>query len=76
MNEQMDNRIPVSLRAWDSCDKNVFRQKVLWTFPLYIFLSLHKGFYKTHNRYFIEYEYEEIHLLMILYLDLWKVLIL
>ena len=25
---------------------------------------------KTHNRYFIEYEYEEIHLFMILYLDL------
>ena len=54
--------------------KNVFRQKVLWTFPLYIFLSLHKGFchivLTKLTRYFIEYEYEEIHLFMILYLDL------
>ena len=25
---------------------------------------------KNHNKYFIEYEYEEIHLFMILYLDL------
>ena len=31
---------------------------------------------KNHNKYFIEYEYEEIHLFMILYLDLGEVLIL
>ena len=45
--------------------KKVFRQNVLWTFPLYIFLSLHKGFC-----HIVLTKYEEIHLFMILYLDL------
>ena len=55
--------------------------KSLWIFSIIYFLIffikvLSYSSNKNHNKNFIEYEYEEIHLFMILYLDLSKVLIL